>query len=151
MSPATDPMNPDRPSHFKVLVVDDDSDFCALIKRALVAGGSHVETVFTAADAEAKFVPPYDLVILDLKLPDKPGLEVLHHIRKFSTSLPVLIVSGSYKSPALPLDPATFFSDKLTNIDALTRVINNHIEKLKTSHDAPDPRPSPLTPLTCIA
>jgi DNA-binding NtrC family response regulator len=128
-------MDHSSPNHCKVLVVDDDSDFCALIKRALAAGGSEVETVFTAADAEAKFVPPYDLVILDLKLPDKPGLQVLHHIRKFSPSLPVLIVSGSYKSPG-PLDPATFFSDKLTDIDALSRVINSHIEKIKAAHNS---------------
>jgi len=125
-------VNPDSPPHFKVLIVDDDSDFCVLMKRALMAGGSHVQTVLTAADAEAQFVPPYDLVILDLKLPDKPGLEVLHHIRKFSPLLPVLIVSG-YPHNLPALDPATFFSDKLSSIDALARVINRHIETIKNS------------------
>ena len=117
---------------FKVLVVDDDSQFCELMKRALTAGGCDVETVLTGIDAEAKFVPPYDLVLLDLKLPDRAGQDVLRHIRKFSPSLPVLIVSGCLNAPD-QLDSCTFFSDKLSSIDDLCKVISAHVEKIKSS------------------
>jgi len=120
-------------SPFKVLVVDDDSDFCLLMKRALTAGGCEVETVLSGAAAEAKFVPPYDLVLLDLKLPDRSGQDVLRHIRKFSPSLPVLIVSGCLTAPDR-LDSCTFFSDKLSSVEDLCRVISQHVEKIKASH-----------------
>jgi len=123
---------------FKVLVVDDDSQFCELMKRALTAGGSDVEVVQTGAGAEAKFVPPYDLVILDLKLPDRSGQEVLRHIRRFSPSLPVLIVSGCLSAPD-NLDSNTFFSDKLSSIDDLAKFISSHIEKIKNSHTQASP------------
>jgi two-component system response regulator HydG len=117
---------------FKVLVVDDDSAFCDLMKRALNAGGCDVETVLTGAAAEAKFVPPYDLVLLDLKLPDRTGQDVLRHIRKFSPSLPVMIVSGCMTPPD-QLDACTYFSDKLSSVDALCQVISAHVEKIKSS------------------
>jgi CheY-like chemotaxis protein len=116
---------------FKILVVDDDPAFCELVSRSLVSDGCSVEVADTGAAAEAKFVPPFDLVLLDLKLPDRDGLEVLRKIRSYSHSLPVLILSGYYKDPERPEDPFTFFSEKLSSLESLCQVIQQHIARVK--------------------
>ena len=68
----------DRPTA-KVLVVDDDPDHRFLIERALTAVGHTVRAVERGADAVAGF-EDVDLMLLDYRLPDMTGLEVLKHV-----------------------------------------------------------------------
>lgn len=122
----------------KILVVDDDADFCTLMNRCLQQAGCQVETASTAKSAEERFVPPFDLVLLDMRLPDKPGTEVLKKIRRYSPTLPVLILSGWYKQPdGIEADPFTFFSEKLSSLEALCQIINHHVAHVKRTKEFP--------------
>ncbi len=78
----------------KILLIDDDVKLCALMQEYLGAQGMHLDTANTGkAGLEALQHIPYDLVILDLMLPDVHGLEVLTRIRQLHT-VPVLILSA---------------------------------------------------------
>lgn len=77
-----------------VLVVDDEPQIQKLLKVALSATGWRVSLAATAAEAlraVATIAP--DVVILDLGLPDRSGLDVLKDMRAFSTT-PVVILSA---------------------------------------------------------
>ncbi|MBK9080915.1 MAG: response regulator [Rhizobiales bacterium] len=77
-----------------VLVVDDEPQIQKLLKVALSAAGWRVSLAATAADAlRAIAASAPDVVILDLGLPDRSGLDVLKDMRAFSTT-PVLILSA---------------------------------------------------------
>ena len=77
-----------------VLVVDDDERLRELLSEYLGARGYEVETRPTAQSGlERVRAGQIDLVILDLTLPDKDGLEVCREIRK-TTSVPILMLTA---------------------------------------------------------
>lgn len=82
---------------FRVLVVDDEqwireifSDFCKLTKAF------EVDMASDGTDALKKLESTeYDLVTLDLIMPEMSGLEVLTSIRKISATVPIMVITGN--------------------------------------------------------
>lgn len=78
----------------QILVVDDDAELCKLVSRYLGAEGYLVDTVQTSAlGIERTLAGGYDLVVLDVMLPDIDGFEVLRRIRA-TLSTPVLMLTA---------------------------------------------------------
>ena len=66
----------------RVLVVEDDRALGEVVRRGLAEDGHAVDLVATFVDAaEAVFVEPYDLVVLDLGLPDGDGVDLCRSMR----------------------------------------------------------------------
>lgn len=79
----------------KILVVEDDPSVRTLVKAVLEHNGNEVTTVETASDGRAYAVEQnFDMIILDLGLPDGDGFEVCQHIRDNNVTTPVLILSA---------------------------------------------------------
>ncbi|MFN0205306.1 MAG: sigma-54-dependent transcriptional regulator [Planctomycetota bacterium] len=79
----------------RVLIVDDEKMIRWTIARALGEAGYAIEEASTGADAIAAFdreTP--DLVLLDYKLPDKTGVEVLREIRRSAPEVPVILITA---------------------------------------------------------
>lgn len=78
----------------RVLVVEDDEPVQRLISRALEREGFAVVSVADASSAQSALTDgEFDLVILDLRLPDADGLDVLGQVRE-TRDVPTIIVSG---------------------------------------------------------
>jgi two-component system, NtrC family, response regulator HydG len=78
-----------------ILVVDDDPLFCKTLKGVLLSRNYQVETEGDPEKVLALMEQKYELVVLlDLKLGDAHGLEVLKNIRKQYPSKPVVLVTG---------------------------------------------------------
>jgi DNA-binding NtrC family response regulator len=78
-----------------ILVVDDDPAFCRTIKDILEEKGYKVQTEMNPANVLGHMERNYKLaVVLDLKLGDADGLEVLRDIRARYPSKPVIMVTG---------------------------------------------------------
>lgn len=78
----------------RVLVVEDDGDTAEVVVTLLNEAGFHavaVEDGYSALSNVAASEP--DLILLDLNLPDIPGMEVLRQVRSQSF-LPLIVVSG---------------------------------------------------------
>lgn len=77
----------------RVLIVDDEPAIRRFLKSSLLAEGFVVEQAETAASAllALRQVKP-DVVILDLGLPDKDGLEVIREVRTQS-AVPIIVLS----------------------------------------------------------
>jgi DNA-binding response OmpR family regulator len=79
----------------KLLVVEDEERIASFLRKGLTAHGYAVEWASTGQDGLQRGVEPdVSLVILDLKLPDLDGLEVLAGLRGQGTMVPVLILSA---------------------------------------------------------
>ena len=85
----------------KILIVDDERDLVDAYVRLLERAGHKCIAAFDAneaiqlIDAEAP-----DLVITDRSLPDTSGIEIIHHIRAKSQTLPIIVMSG-HNTPEL--------------------------------------------------
>jgi len=81
--------------HFKILVVDDDEVILKVINHFLNDLEYQVETTVSGLRAIEKVnEKSYDLVIVDLKLPDADGLQVLKEIKRIDSSTSVLMMTG---------------------------------------------------------
>jgi len=82
---------PERPT--RILVVDDEDQIRRALKSILSTRGYSLEMAATAEEALLKAIDaPPDLVILDLALPDRSGIEVCRELRTWMTA-PILILS----------------------------------------------------------
>ena len=84
----------------RVLIVDDDPFMGALAEALVVRQGRSAILVSTGAAALARLAePPPSLVLLDLGLPDVPGLEVLRLLRAASgwSGVRILVLTASHQ------------------------------------------------------
>jgi DNA-binding response OmpR family regulator len=79
----------------KLLVVEDEERIASFLAKGLAAHGYAVEYAKTGQEGlQFGIQPDISLVILDLKLPDLDGLEVLAGLRARGATVPVLILSA---------------------------------------------------------
>jgi two-component system copper resistance phosphate regulon response regulator CusR len=79
----------------RILVVEDEKRIADFLCRGLEGAGYAVDAAPTGTDAlENIHSTDYDLVVLDLMLPDMDGLQVLERVRNRKAGPPVLILSA---------------------------------------------------------
>ena len=79
----------------RVLVVDDDRAILTLVGSVALAEGFDVATTVDGTDALQQLgTRPADLVLVDLRMPNVTGLEVLRAIREINARCRVVLMSG---------------------------------------------------------
>jgi len=79
----------------KILVVDDESSIRLLYKDELTEEGYAVATAATAREAAEKlYAEEFDLIVLDIKLKNESGLDLLQKIVKERHNLPVILCTA---------------------------------------------------------
>ena len=79
----------------RILIVEDEKKFLDILQRSLRGEGYTVDGVGTAADAvEYLKSYHYDLVIMDLQLPDGTGNSLLRRLRESGHTMPVLVLTA---------------------------------------------------------
>lgn len=79
----------------KVLIVEDQAKLGQFLKRGLMEQGWTATWVATAAAAqEALCESKYEVIVLDLMLPDRDGMDLLREWRRFGFNEPVIILSA---------------------------------------------------------
>jgi DNA-binding response OmpR family regulator len=79
----------------RILVVDDDRRLCAIIRRGLLEEAYAVDLAYDGEEGEyLAEVNPYDLIILDIMLPNKDGIEVCHALRVKKINTPILMLTA---------------------------------------------------------
>ncbi len=79
----------------KILVVDDDSSFCIMLKTFLSKKGHDVDEAFSVNEALRVFNGgSYDIILTDYRLPDGSGLDILTQVKTISPNSGVVIMTG---------------------------------------------------------
>jgi DNA-binding response OmpR family regulator len=79
----------------RILVVDDDRRLTAVIKRGLLEEAYAVDLAYDGEEGEYMAeVNPYDLIILDIMLPGKDGIEVCRELRTKKVNTPILMLTA---------------------------------------------------------
>ena len=118
----------------KVLIVDDSKIVCEGL-RQMLTDIPDVEVVGQANDARDAItaISAYepDVVILDIRLPGKSGIEVLKDIRDKKLPIRVIMLTNypypQYRKKCEELG-ADYFIDKVTEIEKVTEVIEQLVK-----------------------
>ncbi|MHC5310246.1 sigma-54-dependent transcriptional regulator [Myroides sp. LJL116] len=79
----------------KILVIDDDVPFCEMLKAFLTKKGYVVSNAYSAAEAEQQITSnSFDIVLTDVRLPDRDGMELLKLIKGQSPGSQVILMTG---------------------------------------------------------
>ena len=79
----------------KILVIDDDQQFKSMICMILKDAGYEVRSAFNGQEGLGMFMKERpDLVITDLYMPEKEGLETIMELRQTDKEIKILVVSG---------------------------------------------------------
>lgn len=77
----------------RILVVEDDKEINKMLSSFLEEQGYEVISVFDGREASRKLKEEYDLILMDLMLPFKPGEILVRELREFS-KVPVIVLSA---------------------------------------------------------
>ncbi len=79
----------------RILVVDDDRRFCDIVKRGLEEDSYAVDCVYNGDDGQYYAeTSPYDLIILDVMMPEKDGIQVCRNLRGKQVNTPILMLTA---------------------------------------------------------
>ncbi len=113
-----------------ILVVDDERNIQVTLARALTLEGWTAETAGGGREALEKIAAlPVDAVVMDVRMPDLDGLEVLRRARESRPGLPVIVMSGHGSietvRQAFKLGAFDYLEKPITEKDKLTAAVRN--------------------------
>jgi len=82
-------------NNIKILIIDDEAEFAATLCQRLRLRGFDAEDVYSGTEGLARLEKShFDVVILDLKMPDVSGLDILADIKKHEPETEVIMLTG---------------------------------------------------------
>jgi DNA-binding response OmpR family regulator len=115
----------------RILLVEDERGIADFVERALRAQGHAVEVAADGVDGGHRAVgSDLDLVILDVMLPGRSGLEILEEIRAVKPALPVIMLTarGEVADKVAGLDAgATDYITKPFSVEELLARVRAHL------------------------
>lgn len=123
----------------RILIADDDASIRFFLGELIGKEGFEFDFAETGADAlECLKKNTYSLVILDEKMPNMSGIEVLRHIKSEGYPMPVIMITA-YGSKELAMrairDGAYDFFTKPVDIGIVRTVISRAIEKYELQRE----------------
>jgi excisionase family DNA binding protein len=93
--PAQAPRTATGTGNARVLVVDDEASIRELLVKTLALAEYDVDVAADGRSAIDRMrLHPYDLLIVDLRMPGMDGLSVIREAKRYMADLPVLIITG---------------------------------------------------------
>jgi len=117
----------------KILVIDDDTSFCVMLKTFLQKKGYEVTNAFTAKEAEEAIKnQTFDVVLTDIRLPDSDGIQILKSIKEVSFATQVILMTGytDIKTAVNAMKMGAFdYVGKPINPDEILHTIEQSLKK----------------------
>jgi DNA-binding NtrC family response regulator len=125
----------------RILVVDDDVIVIKSCRRILEAEGFEVSAVPSADSAlEAIKHSDFDLMLVDVKMPQRDGMYLMREIKKSWPEIPVIVMSG-YPTPETISDVlklgATLFIPKPFRPDELMKSVRQVLKSVTVKKSFP--------------
>lgn len=92
-----------------VFLVDDEKDIREVVQEYLEAFGHRVDALASgkeALDRLAEQRRPYDIALIDWKMPGIPGSAVIQDLARRAPEVPILVSTGLVEHVSLPLVPS---------------------------------------------
>lgn len=119
---------------YNVLVVDDEESIVRLLGKELSSPKRIVHTAINAKQAKKEWRKnPYDIIVMDIKLPDGDGLDLLKEIKESMPDVEVIIITGHgtiNTAVAAMRSGAYDYVTKPFNLDKLELIIERAYQKI---------------------
>jgi DNA-binding NtrC family response regulator len=116
-----------------ILVVDDEKNILKVVSTTLGQESYAVDTAQSSEEAIEKFdSDTHDLIITDLKLPGKGGMELLEYVKSKNPHIPVIMITafGTIENAVEAMKKGAFnYLTKPVNPDELLSVVKEVLEK----------------------
>lgn len=135
----------------RVLIIDDCPDYRRLASRLLKARGHEAATAGSTDEGLATLrASPFDLVLLDLEMPEKDGVECLTRIRadRALAPLPVLMYTATPQRDAIVKIGRLGVKGVLIKDESIARNLVDRVEAVLSPRNAPAPPPAARAPQT---
>ena len=133
----------------RILVIDDDVAICRIFQVMLGAEKYRVQTCNSVSDALSAIEQnPFDVYVMDYKLPDGSGLDIAERIRSKWGAAPIILISGydrSFFASRAEKLGITQFIEKPFSQEAFSRAVRKGIELAASA--APSIPPSQVAEL----
>ena len=88
----------------RILVIDDDAQVRGAVRRILERAGHTVEDVGNGdAGLRAHRERPADLIITDIFMPERDGIETVRELRRESPQVKIIVISGGDRTQTMDL------------------------------------------------
>jgi len=118
----------------KILIVEDDRFFSTVLEEALSLWGYRPERVTTGTMALKRMrAQPFDLVLLDICLPDGPGYRLIREFKEINPKVHVVTMTGHNSrelEKKVRRQGISYYMIKPFNIDQLRDMIDHMNEKI---------------------
>ncbi|NMB56912.1 response regulator [Candidatus Beckwithbacteria bacterium] len=117
----------------KILIVDDDDLHVDFLKRSLYELDLLLHRVKNIEKAKQVNYFEYDLILIDIEIENKKGIEFLKHLQIFQVSqkIPVIVVSHlsdlELIERSLALGAVDFIKKNLDNLEKLIKLLEKHL------------------------
>jgi CheY-like chemotaxis protein len=123
-SAGTSEVAPPKARRLRILVVDDEPEFVAVVRETLVQDGHEVIGADNGDDALNKVAHDrFDVILMDLGLPRRNGLEVVRAMRGEGISSKIVLMTG-WDGEAVGADPRITFCDTVLQTRARRRSVD---------------------------
>jgi two-component system response regulator AtoC len=127
-----------------VLIIDDEELICWAVKKEFEKKGMEVFTAFNGTNGLQSFIENHpDIVLLDVKLPDRNGLDLLKEIKKLNHDVIVIIITafgGVESAVAAIKDGAYDYIEKPFQLENINITINRAVETIRLKKEVRDLR-----------
>lgn len=120
------------PKTKKILICEDERPFSKALTLKLSAKGYVVVAAFDGKEAIEKFDDTYDLLLLDLVLPQVDGFQVLENVRHKNQDIPIIVLSNLGQSEDIgrvkTLGATDYFIKANTGLNDLVENIETYLK-----------------------
>lgn len=117
----------------KILIADDDGMVRTTVSKILEMFGHHVDTASDGRGVIDLVDDSYDVIILDINMPDMDGFETMEKLNRLNYDIPVLFLTGAgsmdYAVKAINIGAYDFLTKPIEDLDIFNVKIRRAIEK----------------------
>ncbi len=117
----------------KILIVDDDFTLIKSLETVLPKYNFEVSIARNYIEFNKKFKEKFDVILLDIGLPDKNGIDILHQIREYDKEVVVIMITGfatvDNTIRALQEGANDFIVKPFDSVERVITLINNAIKR----------------------
>lgn len=127
------------PEKSRILIVDDEEIVHLTVKRLLEPEGYAIDSAYGGKEALDRLAAGYDLLILDVRMPDMDGIEVLREVRRREIDIEVIILTGfatiESATQAINYGARSYIMKPIENVPEFRNSVREGVHTARLAHE----------------